>query len=98
MKCEVVFTQKEIDSIKQDMRERLIKQALAQFDIKQFAREVKNEAVREASQQIAKDIRQFKDFDEIIKRATDSVEDRINNKLHKMLEKGIVVKFNDLLS
>jgi hypothetical protein len=66
---------------------------MAQFDAKQIAGEVKNAAIRAASQRIAEQVKT--DSSTVIARALQSAEERARAQIAAQLTKGIIVKFSE---
>ena len=81
-----------VASAKAEVKTRLVDAVMACFNIQQLAAEIKNEAVKQAAQQIAKRVEEKYNTSGVIERALQSAEDRVNGKIAKILENGIKIK------
>ena len=66
----------------------------ASFNHRQIVEEVRNAAIKEVAHILAEQVR-VKYSDEAIQGAMSSVETRINTQIHRRLQQGIIVKFNE---
>lgn len=62
----------------------------------QLRNEIKNEIVREATVEFSKKIRKHHNVDDVIERSLQSAQSAVNQKIHKALKSGIVVKFDGI--
>lgn len=72
----------------------LVRKMMKEFDTKQIAAEVKNEAIRRASIRLTDIAWDKLNANETIERATASVEKQIQGRVKAMLNRGIVVRFD----
>ncbi len=72
----------------------LVETLKASFNHRQIVEEVRNAAIKEVAHILAEQVR-VKYSDEAIQRAMSSVETRINTQIHRRLQQGIIVKFNE---
>lgn len=91
----------DIAAMKEKVIERVSKQLEAQLMAElsrvmangQLLAEVKNKAATKACEMLVEKVEQKIQPEDMMQRCIDSVQGRVNLKIHNMLEKGIVVKF-----
>lgn len=71
----------------------MVEQIMGRFDAKQIVGEVKNAAIRVASQQIADEIAKGYKTSAVVERALQSAEEKVRAQIATQLSKGINVKF-----
>lgn len=96
MDITTLLTDKDIEELKRRAMQELLKQVVANLHPGQIAAEIRNEAVKKAVAEISDKVFREKDIQATLQTAVNSAENRLNARLHKMLEKGVTVKFAGL--
>lgn len=102
----IELTDAEISAVKQKVVNRVAanveQQLMAQFQRMvnggEMVSEVKNKAATKACALPVEKVEKKIQADELMKRCIDSVQGRVNLKIHTLLEKGITIKFDESLS
>lgn len=89
---------KVIERVSKEIEKQLMAYASRMIQNGEFVSEIKNKAASEAAKIITDKVERAIKPEEMMKRCLDSVQGRINLKVHNMLEKGIVVKFSDSIN
>lgn len=84
---------KVIDRVSKHLEAELMRQVSQMVSNGELLSEIKNKAASKATGILVEKVEKKIQSDELMKRCIDSVQGRINLKIHNMLEKGIVVKF-----
>lgn len=82
--------------ITEQAKAQLLDQLMKQFNVNQIGQEIRNQAINQASKTLAARLWDTMNVDKHMSRAISSVTDRVNERLHKALAKGITVKFDGI--
>lgn len=78
-------------------KKQMLAELMAQFNVKQIAAEVRNDAINKAAQQLAKEMWKHTNAERHLHRALASVEGRLAQRVQSILAKGVVVRLDGLL-
>lgn len=96
MDIESLLTEKDIQEIKARAKDQLMKQVVAFLNPGQVAAEIRNDAIKQAVQEVSAKVFRDKYLQESLSKAVNTAENRINARLHKMLSEGIKVSFANI--
>jgi len=83
-------------TIIEQAKEQAVTAIVSELDFKQIAAEIRNRAIKEVAGLISDKVMTEPRVQEAIHRAVQSVESRINHKIHAALKDGLVVRFPGL--
>ena len=73
----------------------LLRQLMAEFNVRQIAAEVKNAVIQKAAKDLSQRFGATYQLNEVVDKAVKSAESRVQQKVTELLAKGVTIKFTE---